>query len=116
MAKKILFDGKEYPLQFNFLVFRNWEKETGQKISDLGILATGTGAVEAVDALTLLFFAVQDACEETETDFPYTLKQFIRKVDITKLGEMMQLIELGDESENKGQPKTKIKDQLKKSA
>lgn len=109
MAKKILFDGKEYPLQFNFLVFSNWEKQTGKKISDLGILANGTGAVEAVDALTLLFFAVQDAADEAEKEFPYTLKQFIRKVDITKLGEMMAMIELGDESENKRLPKKKLK-------
>ena len=103
MAKMILFEGSEYPIQFNMLVFKAWEKETGLKISDLGNLATGTGAVEAVDALTLLFFAVQDACEEKEIDFPFTLKQFIRKVDISQLGEMMSLI--GDGSENKRQPK-----------
>jgi hypothetical protein len=108
MAKKLVFKDVEYPLQFNFLVFKNWEKETCKKISELGALAEDTGAVGAVDVLTLMFFAVQDACEEKEVDFQFTLKQFIRAVDISKLEEMAKLIDLtdGDELENKGQPKT----------
>lgn len=108
MAKEILYNGVKYPLQFNFLVFKEWENATGKKISELGILANGTGAVEAVDALTLLFFAVQDACDEKDIQFEFTLKQFIRNVDISKLGELMALIDLG-ESENKGQPVKKLK-------
>lgn len=103
MAKEILFEGVKYPLQFNMLVFRNWETETHKKISELGTLANGTGAVEAYEALTLLFFAVQDACDEKSIEFKVTLKEFIRKTDINKLGEMMSLIDLGD-SENKRQP------------
>lgn len=105
MAKKILYKDKEYPIQFNFLVFKEWEKETGKKLSELGLLATESGAVEAVDALTLLYFAVCDACEESEVEFNFTLKQFIRGVEPSKIGEMMSLIELGESTENKGQPK-----------
>ena len=112
MAKEILFNGKKYPIQFNMLVFRNWETETGKKISDLGTLADGSGAVEAVDALTLLYFAVADACDEKEIEFNYTLKGFIRNIDVNKIGEMMSLIDLSDGSENKRQSKS----QLKKSA
>jgi hypothetical protein len=104
MAKEILYNGVKYPLQFNMLVFRNWETETKKKISDLGTLANGNGAVEAVDALTLLYFAVQDACDEKEIEFPITLKSFIRNIEIDKIGELMNLIDLG-ESENKRQPK-----------
>lgn len=107
MAKRILFKGNEYPLQFNFLVFKEWEKETGKALSELGLLANGTGAVEAVDALTLLYFAIQDACDEQAIDFPFTLKQFIRGVDMANLGDMMSLIDLGEESENKGRSKRK---------
>lgn len=107
MAKKIIFQGSEYPLQFNFLVFANWEKQTGKKLSELGVLANGTGAVEAVDALTLLYFAVLDACEEKEINFEFTLKSFIRNVDVSALGEMMKLIDLSEGEENKRQPKSK---------
>ncbi|MFZ4797047.1 MAG: hypothetical protein ACOYMA_06100 [Bacteroidia bacterium] len=104
MAKEILYNGVKYPLQFNMLVFRNWETETKKKISDLGTLANGSGAVEAVDALTLLYFAIQDACDEKEIEFIVTLKSFLRNVDFSNMGEMMSLIDLG-ESENKRQPK-----------
>jgi len=104
MAKEILYNGVIYPLQFNMLVFRNWETETKKKISDLGTLANGSGAVEAVDALTLLYFAIEDACEEKEIEFKITLKSFIRNIEIDKIGELMNLIDLG-ESENKRQPK-----------
>ncbi len=104
MAKEILFNGVKYPMQFNFLVFKDWENETGKKISDLESLANGLGAVEAVDALTLLYFAMKDACEEKGVDNDVTLKQFIRGIDMSKLGEFVSLINLGD-SENKGQPK-----------
>lgn len=104
MAKEILYNGVKYPLQFNMLVFRNWETETKKKISDLGTLANGSGAVEAVDALTLLYFAIQDACDEKEIEFIVTLKSFLRNVDFLNMGEMMSLIDLG-ESENKRQPK-----------
>lgn len=111
MAKKLVYKEVEYPLQFNFLVFKNWEKETGSKISELGALAADTGAVGAVDVLTLLFFAVQDACEEQGIDFPFTLKQFIRGIDIAKLEDMTKLIDLSDggEVENKGQSKRTAK-------
>jgi len=109
MAKEILYNGIKYPLQFNMLVFRNWENETKKKISELGTLADGTGAVEAVDALTLLYFAIQDACEEKEITFDVTLKGFIRGVDFSNMGEMMSLIDLSDNSENKRQPKKQLK-------
>ena len=107
MAKEILYNGVKYPLQFNMLVFRNWETETGKKISELGTLANGSGAVEAVDALTLLYFAIQDACDEKGIKFDVTLKGFIRNVDFNNMGEMMSLIDLSDGSENKRQPKKK---------
>jgi hypothetical protein len=109
MSRKLLFCGVEYPLQFNFLVFKNWERETGKKLSQLGVIADESGAVEAVDALTLLYFAVQDACEENEIEFNYSLKAFVRKVDMTKLQDLISLIDLtdGEGSENKGQPAKK---------
>jgi hypothetical protein len=103
MAKEILYNGVSYPLQFNMLVFRDWETETGKKISDLGTLANGSGAVEAVDALTLLYFGVKDACEEKSIKFEFSLKQFIRGIDIANISDMMKMIDL-EPSENKRQP------------
>ncbi len=107
MSKKILFKSEEYPLQFNFLVFKEWEKETGKKLSELGNIGNEAGAVEAVEVLTLLFLAINDACEEQGLTFPYTLKQFIRGVNPNELAELTQLIEVGDGEENKGQPVAK---------
>ena len=109
MDKVILFQGKEYPLQFNFLVFANWERQTGKKISELSSLSQDSGAVEAVDALTLLFFAVQDSCEEKGIEFEVKLSQFIRGVKPDEIGEMMSKINLGDDEENKRQPAKKLK-------
>tara|TARA_R110000868_G_scaffold397642_1_gene670404 strand:- start:635 stop:964 length:330 start_codon:yes stop_codon:yes gene_type:complete len=105
MDKVILFNGIEYPLQFNFLVFANWEKQTGKKISELSSLSQDSGAVEAVDALTLLFFAVQDACEEKGIEFSVKLTQFIRGVKPEEIGQFMSKISLGGDEENKRQPK-----------
>ena len=104
MAKEILYNGVKYPLQFNMLVFKNWETQTGKKISDLGTLANGSGAVEAVDALTLLYYAIEDACDEKEIEFKVTLKSFLRNIDFSNMGEMMSLIDLSDGSENNRQP------------
>lgn len=105
MSKKIKFKSEEYPLNFNFLVFSNWEKESGLKISELGKLAENAGAMEAVNILSLLYFAIQDACEEQKQDFPYTLKEFIRGVNPSELAELTSLIDIGGDGENKGQPK-----------
>ena len=109
MAKKIFYNGSEYPLQFNFLVFKNWELATGQQLSELGNLATESGAVGAVSALTLLYFAVKDACEEQKIDFSVELNSFIRSIKPEQFKSMVSLISLsdGEELENKGQPKPK---------
>ena len=107
MAKSILYNGTTYPLQFNFLVFKEWENQTGKKISELGLLANGQGAVEAVDALTLLFFAIQDACEEQSIEFKFTLKQFIRGLKFEDMETLISKIDL--ETENKRQPVAKKK-------
>lgn len=105
MSKRIKFKSEEYPLNFNFLVFKNWETESGLKISELGKLAENAGAIEAVNILSLLYFAIVDACEEQEIDFPYKLKDFIRGVNPSELAELTSLIDIGGDSENKGQPK-----------
>lgn len=97
------YNGIEYPLQFNFLVFSKWENATGKKISELGNLAKDSGAVEAVDALTLLYFAIQDACEEQEKEFDIKLNQFIRGIKLDQLDTYLSKIDLG--AENKRQPK-----------
>ena len=105
MQKKLIYQGIEYPLQFNFLVFRNWEKATGHKFTDIQQLAENAGATEVVDVLSLLYFAIEDACNEQGKEFNFTLNQFIRGLDMSKTEQMMSMISLSDEEQEKeGQP------------
>lgn len=112
MGKQLNYNGVQYPIVFNFLVFSQWERETGKKLPEIGNLSESAGAVEAVEALTLLYFAVQEGCDINNVEFDLTLKQFIRGIDMRNLGEYLSAINIEaieGEKENKRQPKKNSK-------
>lgn len=96
MSKGLLFKGKTYPVNFNMLVFRNWEKQTGRKFTEIQEMAGNAGAAEIFDILALLYFAVVDALEEKGQTFDFGLKQFIRGIDMNKIEEIISLIDLSE--------------------
>lgn len=106
-TRKVIFKGEEYPIGLTMLAFRNWEKLTGRKMSDVGeLLKEGEVTAENLcDLLALIHCGITDACEEAERVFPFTLNQFIRKCEPQEIEQLTASISIEvPESENTGQP------------
>lgn len=107
MVKYINFNGKEYPYDINFIVFEQWERETGKELGDIG---EGRKATDAVNALKLLYFAIQDGCEQKGIEFNLTIKDFIRLVEAKDIPTLISHIAIGGEGlDDKKKQKVKLK-------
>ena len=123
---KVPFEGAEYPVQFNMLVFNEWAKETGKSMDWLSEIAAKaklaaelqkkgepipddvkTTIDDGICMIKLLYFGIADACEETETDFPYTVKNFVRRVSLESMAELTSYIKLTDHKEESS-PKKRL--------
>lgn len=92
MVKYIKFNGKDYPFDINFIVFEQWEIETGKELGDIG---NGKKATDAVNALKLLYFAIKDGCEQKGREFDLTIKEFIRLVEPKDIPALISHIAIG---------------------
>lgn len=112
MAKEILYNGVNYPLNLNMLVFSKWEEHTGLEFSELQNLMANTGSFASViKALALLYYGIKDGCLEAKKDFDLSFDDFIRGIDISdenSLKNMFSLIGNIGGSENKRQPIKKL--------
>lgn len=120
--KIINIKGVDYPLQFNMLVFAEWEKLTSKNLGFLSEMQANANFIEeykvnplpenkekaeqltnnaisdAVALITLLYCAIKDACEETNTPFNITLSSYIRSIPITDIGIIANYISDGIET------------------
>ena len=107
-TRKVKFKGGVYPMELTMLAFRNWERLTGRKMSDVGELLKEGEAISAsnlVDLLTLIHCGIVDSCEDEGIEFPFTLNKFVRQCTPAEIQELTASISIEvPESENTGQP------------
>lgn len=107
MQKEILFKGKNYPLNLNFLVFSEWESHTGKNISEISELTVNAGAREMSMILSLIYFGICDAMDERGKAFDLSLKKFIREIDLRDIDSLVGLLDFSEGSEDVGEEKNK---------
>jgi hypothetical protein len=111
-AGSIILAGKEYPISVNYYAFKEWENATGLQMSDIGQNMSKNGNIDNIlSMLQIAYYAVKCECEDSNIEFKFTERQFIKSLSINESGEVIKIVTaalLPDSTEgNKGLPAKK---------